>query len=68
MVKEALVDSKIDAGRRLTKSLENAKLRVAASLWFFDTESNRWQLVIASPAVDQEGPAGVYRTNPGSTQ
>ena len=61
MVKDTLVESWIQAGLLLTQSLDEAGFPVVASFWFYDTETNEWQLKIASPAVDKEGPLEAYR-------
>jgi len=61
LVKEALTDQMILAGAELTKNLDRAGWPVVASLWLFEPENNQWRLVLASPAVDQEGPRESYR-------
>jgi hypothetical protein len=62
MVKEVLVDNKIEAGRRLTEDLTTkAGLEVAASFWLYEGETNDWRLTIASPSVDREDTREVYR-------
>ena len=61
LVKEALTDQMITAGAELTERLDRAQWPVVASLWLFDSENNHWRLVLASPAVNQDGPRESYR-------
>jgi hypothetical protein len=61
LVKEALTEQMIAAGAELTQCLDRARWPVVASLWLFEPENNQWRLLLASPAVDQEGPRQSYR-------
>lgn len=61
LVKETLTEAMITAGAELTESLDRAKWPVVASLWLFDAETNQWRLLLASPAVDENGPRESYR-------
>ncbi len=62
MVGTTLVKEWIDAGKRLTEALDQANFEVVASLWLYDAESDEWELMIASPRVEEEGPLEAYRT------
>ena len=61
MVKEILTKEMIEAGADLTRRLDEAGLKVSASLWLYIPDSNLWRLIIASPAVRRDGPKKVYR-------
>ncbi len=61
MVKETLTKEMIEAGADLTHRLDEAHLRVSASLWLYTPDSNLWRLIIASPAVRKDGPKKVYQ-------
>jgi hypothetical protein len=61
VVKEILTKEMIEAGADLTRRLDEAGLKVSASLWLYIPDSNLWRLIIASPAVRRDGPKKVYR-------
>lgn len=61
MVRTTLVKGWIEAGKKLTEALDEAKVQLVASLWFFDPDTNEWRLIIASPLVDKKGPLEAYR-------
>ena len=61
MVKEILTKEMIQAGADIVRRLDEAHLEVNASLWLYIPEANLWRLVIASPAVKNEGPKRVYQ-------
>ena len=61
MVKEILTKEMIQAGADLVRRLDEAHLEVNASLWLYMPDANQWRLVIASPAVKNEGPKRVYQ-------
>jgi hypothetical protein len=56
----ALVDSDIEAGRRLIEALDKSPLRVDAALWLYHPDLEEWRLVIATPMVDDEGLKAAY--------
>ena len=62
LVKEQLTEDMVEAGGALTQQLLEMGVPVSASLWFYDTEINEWQLLIASPMVGSPGPLDVRRT------
>jgi len=61
MVAPSLVDSKIDAGRRLIEELDQSEFPVSAALWLFREEAINWRLILASSLVDAYGPRETYR-------
>jgi hypothetical protein len=60
VVKEVLTDGMIAAGEELVKGLDVRGWPVEDALWFYDSDNNRWQLMIASPKVDTDGPQQSY--------
>jgi hypothetical protein len=60
VVKESLPSEKITAGAELTRLLDVVGFPVAASFWFYLSETNTWRLVIASPGVKDNGPKEAY--------
>jgi hypothetical protein len=60
LVKEPLTSEMIEVGRDMTSRLLDKGFELTCSLWFYDAESNRWRLVLASPLVDREGPRRAY--------
>jgi hypothetical protein len=61
MATTALVDeSNIDLGRRVIAALSRAGIPVTVGLWAFASESEEWQLTIATPLVDELGPLAAY--------
>jgi hypothetical protein len=61
VVKESLSGEMITAGAELTRRLDDARLIVDASLWFYTTESNAWRLIVASPEVRMHGTRWTYK-------
>ena len=61
VVKEALTQEMIQIGAELTRRLDEAHLEVRASLWLYMPDKNLWRLIVASPAVRQDGPKKVYQ-------
>lgn len=61
MDKTTLVDKYIEDGRILICALEKEKLIVDAAMWFYSEESDEWQLLIATPMVEEIGPKATYR-------
>lgn len=49
------------AGERLVKRLQEAGAQVASAFWLLNTETQLWELVIASPLVQTEGPRAYYK-------
>ena len=60
MDKTALVGIDIEGGEKLVSNLEQAGLDIRAALWLYSSEPDKWELVIASPLVDQKGPKKTY--------
>ncbi len=60
VVKEPLTEAMVRAGAQLTRKLDELRWPVLASLWLYQSESNQWKLIIASPAVTTDGPKKSY--------
>jgi len=61
MAATALVDkSSIDLGRRVIAALGRQGIAVTVGLWAFASQSEEWQLTIATPLVDELGPLAAY--------
>jgi hypothetical protein len=51
---EVLVEKNIEEGKRLIEALDRTNFQVQAALWFYSSDSEEWQLLIASPFVEKE--------------
>ena len=67
MVKTSLVDSDIEEGRRLLDELRRSDSQfsvphfvVRSAFWLYRPDALDWRLFIATPLVDQRGPASAY--------
>ena len=49
-----------DEGRRLIRALHASQFEVDAVFWLFQSESERWKLMIATPIRDREGAFRAY--------
>jgi hypothetical protein len=61
VVKESLSETMISAGAELVRRLDDVRLIVSGALWFYETDSNSWRLIIASPEVRTRGLKSVYK-------
>jgi len=61
MVAKTLVDSDIDAGRRLIDKLDQANVPLRAALWLFDADFDGYRLLLSTPVYDQAGPSQAYQ-------
>ena len=61
LVRDLLTEQMIAAGADLTRQLDQHNWPVVGSLWLYDSEINKWRLLIVSPSVISEGPLAVYR-------
>lgn len=60
MDKTTLVESDFRDGEILIKELEKALVNVHAALWLYDSEADRWRLMIASKNADFASPKKAY--------
>jgi hypothetical protein len=56
-----LTEQMIEAGEQLIRKLDECKRRPDAALWFYDSDWQRWRLVIADSEVGTKGPKAGYR-------
>jgi hypothetical protein len=61
VVKESLSNEMISAGSELTRRLDESRFLVSASFWLYDTDSNAWRFLVASPEVRTRGLKGAYK-------
>lgn len=61
MVKTALVEKYINDGRILIGALESENFPIDIAMWLYSEEPDEWQLVIATPLVDEVGLRETYR-------
>lgn len=62
MAQDTVVDDQIEAGDRLTRALADDGFTVRIAFWAKPVEDGRWYIYLASPAVDEQGPAVAYRS------
>jgi hypothetical protein len=55
MAKTALVDRYVNDGRMLISALDKDDFHIDTAMWFYSEELDEWQLMIATPLVDQVG-------------
>ena len=60
MAKGPLVDRLTEAGRRLIEFLDEAGLNTKSALWLYRPESEDWELVVALPEAQENGPRAAY--------
>jgi hypothetical protein len=67
MVKTSLVESDIEEGRKLLDELKKTDSKfsvphfvIRSAFWFYSSDAFDWRLFIATPLVDQRGPASAY--------
>ena len=61
MDQDAVVSEKTESGKRLIEALAAAGFDVRIAFWAKPTDDGKWFLYLASPAVDDKGPAIAYR-------
>lgn len=60
MATTALVDRDLDIGRKILAALAKAGITVNVAFWANVPQISEWQLFIATPLVDSEGPKSAY--------
>lgn len=61
MAKETLVNEFIEETIDLLTELDNSNFPVEAALWYYLTDSEEWQFLIATNLVDQVGKKATYQ-------
>lgn len=60
LVSSVISDEMVGGGRALLSQLDKSGWPVSAALWFLDTDSQRWKLLLASSRVEEGGPKKAY--------
>ena len=50
-----------EAGSKLIDALDKVKFPIKAAMWLYKPETDDWQLIIATPLVEQKGPREAYQ-------
>jgi hypothetical protein len=61
MAKETLVNEYIEETIELLNELDNNGFPIEAALWYYLSESEEWQFLIATKLVDEVGKKAVYQ-------
>jgi hypothetical protein len=61
MDQDAVVNEKAESGKRLIEAIATAGFDVQVAFWAKPTDEGKWFLYLASPAVEEKGPATAYR-------
>jgi hypothetical protein len=61
MDKNTLVNEQAESGERLISALAADGFETRVAFWATPTEEGKWFLDLASPMVDDKGPAAAYR-------
>jgi hypothetical protein len=59
--KTTLVERDYRDGEILISELDKAHMDVHSAFWLYDSEADRWRLMIASKEVDNAGPTKAYK-------
>ena|SRR5258706_1019440 len=62
LVKETLTEEMKRDGAALTRALDEAGWPVVASFWYYESDYNRWKLMLVSPRVRTDGSREAYGT------
>jgi hypothetical protein len=60
VVKEVLTEEMKCLGATLTRALDEAGWPIVAAFWYFESDYNRWKLMLASPHVSAHGSGETY--------
>jgi hypothetical protein len=60
VVKETLTEEMKSLGASLIRTLDEAGWPIVAAFWYFESDYNRWKLMLASPRVNSEGSGELY--------
>ena len=61
MDKDTMVSEQTESGKRLIEALPTDGFDVRVAFWAKPTDDEKWFLYLASPMVDDKGPAAAYR-------
>jgi hypothetical protein len=60
VVKEVLTDEMKSIGASLTRTLDEAGWPIVAAFWYYESDENRWELMLAFPRVNSESGGESY--------
>jgi hypothetical protein len=55
VVKETLTEEMKSLGASLTRRLDEVGWPIVAAFWYYESDENRWELMLASPGVKSDG-------------
>ena len=61
MDKDTVVSEQTESGKRLIEALAADGFDIRVAFWAKPTDEGKWFLYLASPMVDDKGPAAAYR-------
>jgi hypothetical protein len=61
MDQDTMVSEQTESGKRLIDALVAAGFEIPVAFWARPTDEGKWFLYLASPVVDEKGPAVAYR-------
>jgi hypothetical protein len=61
MAKVPLVERDKEDGKILLRQLDQDEFPVSSAFWYYSSEDERWDLIIASRLVREQGPLAAYR-------
>lgn len=60
MAKEALLESQIQAGRELLKTLDHDQIDIQSAVWMYHSENEKWKLLLFSPQFHRKNAIDEY--------
>ena len=60
MVKDALLDSHVEAGANLVRELDRQNKPLKSAVWYFYPDISEWRLLLASPEFEAKGSMQAY--------
>jgi len=60
VVKETLTEEMKSLGASLIRTLDEEGWPIVAAFWYFESDYNRWKLMLASPRITSEGNGNLY--------
>jgi len=60
MAAASLVERDIGDGEKLVRHLDKDGFPVSAAFWYYESEPDKWRLIIASSIVDEQGSTKAY--------
>src|SRR5436305_7694379 len=60
VVKEVLTEDMKSLGASLTRALDEAGWPIVAAFWYYESDENRWELMLTFPRVNSDSGSGPY--------